>query len=754
VGRHQRQMTVAHNGARSRRGCEAQVTSVSYQSPRDREAQRRAAEELQSLQQVAREQAALRLGGIRSDEDQQQVIADLARTVERSRRGSRRWAAAVTEYSALLLQRFRQLSSRDLGDLVTAIQLLSEAGNNSRMKGAAEAARLATLVECLEEWQVMAQLAPPEGWPVAPSHVPDLDAMRRRLAAMVAAPARHRIRMLHACARVRAANEGPAAGYDDMVAAVALLPRVAGWGLSRRNRAKQVLAREQMQSNTAVTSDAAACAIAAGRPVDAIELLETGRGVMWDRLLHATIRAELRAVDRRLARRVERACRDLEKHGRPREISDPYQARDIASRQSTWPDTPGTAVTRRWGLVNRLTQGRLTQGRLTRRERQWERATNRAQSLLPDATFQRAQYLSHIRPAAAEGPVVAVVLSRFGCHALLVTIDNDEPQVVNLPALTVQGAQHNARQYLTALNNLTGREREAQIQATLHWLWETIAEPVFAALALPAGEDGENPRLWWCPSGPLAVLPLHAATPRPHEDSDNAETDPRAVSSYTPTLRSLISARKARDLRNSGSASREQERMLLVSVGHRAGQQALPATARFRDFLTDLIPAHHLTTLHGPKATTKNVKRALGRHRRAHFDCHGRQDPDTPTRTGLVLYDRDLTIDDLGEVRIRRPEFAFLAACSTAAPDHQNIDEMISVTSVLYYRGYQSVIGTMSPVLDTSTERVATQIYQWLAETPSPSGSAAGLLHDAVSQERRRRSNHPSTWVPFIHVGI
>lgn len=582
----------------------------------------------------------------------------------------------------------------------------------------------------------------------APSHVPDLDAMRRRLAAMAAAPARHRIHAFHACARARAADEGPAAGYDDMVAAVALLPRVAGWGLPRRNRAKQVLAREQLQGNTAVTSDAAACAIAAGRPVDAIELLETGRGVMWDQLLHATIRAELRAVDRGLARRVERACRDLEKHGQPRDTSDPYQARDIASRQSTWPDTPGTAVSRRWGLVIWLTQGRPA-----RRERQWERAAERAQRLLPDATFQRVQYLSGIRPAAAEGPVVAVVLSRFGCYALLVTIDSDEPQVVELPGLTVQGAQHNARQYLTALNTLSGREREAQIQATLHWLWDMIAKPVFDKLPLPTSEDGESPRLWWCPSGPLAVLPLHAATPRAHDGGDKATTGPQTASSYTPTLRSLISARKARDLRNSVSASREQERLLLVSVGHRAGQQALPATARFRDFLTNLIPTHRLTTLEGPKATTSNVKRALGRHRRAHFDCHGRQDPDIPTRTGLVLYDRDLTIDDLAEVRTRRPEFAFLAACSTAAPDHQNIDEMVSVTSVLHYRGYQSVIGTMSPVLDSSTERIATQIYQQLAETPPP-GSAAGLLHNAVSQERQRRPNHPSTWVPFIHVGI
>jgi CHAT domain-containing protein len=335
-----------------------------------------------------------------------------------------------------------------------------------------------------------------------------------------------------------------------------------------------------------------------------------------------------------------------------------------------------------------------------------------------------------------------------------VTADHDEPQVVKLPALTIDDAQRNARSYLTALNALTGREREAQIRTTLHWLWETVAGPVFAALGPTAGENGREPRVWWCPSGPLAVLPLHAATPRLRDGSDNDETDLKVVSSYTPTLRSLISARKARDLRTTSRSASNEERLLLVSVGHRTGQQALPATTRFRDFLADLIPADRLTTLHGPKATTGNVKRALGQHSRTHFDCHGRQDSISPSRTGLVLYDRDLTIDDLAEVRSERPQFAFLAACSTAAPDQRIIDEMISVTSVLHYRGYQSVIGTMSPVLDSSTERIAKEIYQWLAAAQSPPGSTAALLHRAVSHERQRRPNHPSTWVPFIHVGI
>ncbi len=723
------------------------TTVVYYQSAEEREAERKADEELKELQQSAREQAALRLDGVRSDKDRDQVIADLTKIVERSKRGSRRWAAAVTELSALLLQRFRQLSDPDLADLVTAIQLLTDAGDGGHLKGAAEAARLATLVECLEEWQVVDQLAPPEGGRVVPPHLPDLDAMRRRLAAMTAAPARHRIRVLHACARVRVADEGPAAGYDDMVAAVTLLPRTAGWGLLRNTGKQEALARVQMVNNAMLASDAAACAIAAGRPVEAIELLETGRGVMWDQLLHATIVAEVRNVNPRLARRLNRVSRDLERPGQL-QTPDRYQERDVVSQQATWPDTPSAMLASRWRLVNRLTEGRLKQ-----RERQWQRLAERAQSLLPDATFQRVQFVNDIKPAAAEGPVVALVLSRFGCYALLVTTDNDAPQVVELPDLTVQAAQHHAHLYLTALNKLTGQEREARIQASRHWLWKAVAAPVFDALPLPAGDGDEKPRLWWCPSGALAVLPLHAATAPPRGGGGKPETEQKVISSYTPTLRSLISARKARDLRASIDAPKP-DRLLLVSVGEHAGQRALPAAVRFRAFLSGLVPEDRLTTLSGPDATVKNVKRALNQHSSVHFDCHGRQDPDSPARTGLVLHDRDLTIDDLAEVRTRRPEFAFLAACSTAAPDHKIVDEMVSVTSVLHYRGYQSVIGTMSPVLDSSTERVAKEIHQRLLDTQPSSGLIATLLHHAVGEERRRHPAHPSTWVPFIHVGI
>ncbi|MFC5802605.1 hypothetical protein [Streptomyces formicae] len=58
---------------------------------------------------------------------------------------------------------------------------------------------------------------------------------------------------------------------------------------------------------TGLATDAAACAIDAGRPARALELLEGGRAVMWKQLLRTrSDRTELHEVAPRLARRMDR----------------------------------------------------------------------------------------------------------------------------------------------------------------------------------------------------------------------------------------------------------------------------------------------------------------------------------------------------------------------------------------------------------------------------------------------------------------
>ena len=60
------------------------------------------------------------------------------------------------------------------------------------------------------------------------------------------------------------------------------------------------------------------------------------------------------------------------------------------------------------------------------------------------------------------------------------------------------------------------KDRHA-ILDVLDWLWDVIAEPVLTALGhTSAPETGSPwPRVWWCPTGPLTVLPIHAAGHHP-----------------------------------------------------------------------------------------------------------------------------------------------------------------------------------------------------------------------------------------------
>ncbi|MEV0231903.1 CHAT domain-containing protein [Nonomuraea sp. NPDC050786] len=64
-----------------------------------------------------------------------------------------------------------------------------------------------------------------------------------------------------------------------------------------------------------------------------------------------------------------------------------------------------------------------------------------------------------------------------------------------------------------------------------------MTQPVLHALALPVGS-----RIWWCPTGPLTTLPLHA-TGRHRPGGTTTWAGEYVVSSYTPTLQALLRAR-------------------------------------------------------------------------------------------------------------------------------------------------------------------------------------------------------------------
>jgi CHAT domain-containing protein len=428
--------------------------------------------------------------------------------------------------------------------------------------------------------------------------------------------------------------------------------------------------------------------------------------------------------------------------------------------------------------------------------REWDELVGQVRTLKGFEDFLMPPKLEKLLPAAAAGPVVVLNISQWRCDALIVTASGVE--VKELPGLTAEAvgaqvdgylgelrrAEEVARAVLVPVGGPVGdspprpvalsaaaeqalqRARSARdhtLRSVLEWLWDQAAGPVLEVLDLdPPAPDQPWPRLWWCPTGPLTLMPLHAAGY--HTQEGRAHRDAvldRVVSSYTPTLRALLEAQdgnahQARRAADDKPALRDVPgeaagQMLIVALSDTPGQIPLPNVAREREVLTRLFAGGN-TLLNGSAATWEAVRAQLPQHSWVHFSCHGDQNLNDPSEGGILLHDRMLTIADISEGRYHGG-FAFLSACKTATGGITLPDEAITLAAALHYTGYRHVIGTLWSVHDQTAADVAESVYEDLTSAGvfEPS-RAAYALHLAV-RGLRDAGKSLSHWTPFTHTG-
>jgi CHAT domain-containing protein len=135
-----------------------------------------------------------------------------------------------------------------------------------------------------------------------------------------------------------------------------------------------------------------------------------------------------------------------------------------------------------------------------------------------------------------------------------------------------------------------------------------------------------------------------------------------------------------------------------------------------------------------------------------HFSCHGDQDLTDPSRGGILLHDRLLTIAEISEGQYHG-DFAFLSACKTATGGVTLPDEAITLAAALHYAGYRHVIGTLWSVLDATAATVAEAVYTDLTSVGifEPQ-RAAPALHSAI-KSLRDAGKPLSQWTLFTHTG-
>jgi tetratricopeptide (TPR) repeat protein len=635
------------------------------------------------------------------------TLAEMDETVDVSRRAvasvpssDRRWPLLLMNLARALRNRF--IRSRDLADLDEAVDAarqvvsLTAADHPDRCTHLHDLSRF--LYARYEQTKDAADVAAAiDGW--------------REAVAVPAAPPATRL-YAASCWGAAAMTAGRqwALAADGYASAVELLPLVAWRGLSRADREFWV------NDARGLGGDAAACAIAAGRPDRALELLECSRGVIWSQLLD--IRSDLAAL----------------------RAAEPELADEL----------DGT----RMGLAS----GSASRQRAA--AYRWDELVEAARVLPGFSSFMRPPTAADLRPAATGGPVVVINVSQWRCDAIVVTTAATE--IIPLPKLSRDEAWNKTREYVEAAEELEAEPDRLAAKITaeqvlaeiLQWLWDAVAAPILDALGY--GEDvqgdGPWPRIWWCPCGPLALLPIHAAGyHNPHGHSGGRSVIDRVVSSYTPTVRTLVTAHTA----DSGTTAKSlPDRLLMVAMPQTPGFPDLPYVGQERDRLAGIFPADRLTLLEGPAATRDTVGNALVSHRWAHFSCHGDQNLLNPSDAGILVSDGMVTVSDFISGNGSGGEWAFLAACKTATGGLTVTDEAITLTSALLYTGWRHVVGTLWTVIDSTTAELTADVYAELTRQGHlQTDEAAVALHRAVHKIRDAEPRHPSLWVPFVHSG-
>ncbi|YCK38213.1 CHAT domain-containing protein [Actinomadura sp. ATCC 39365] len=448
-------------------------------------------------------------------------------------------------------------------------------------------------------------------------------------------------------------------------------------------------------SLTELAGDAAACALETGRPQEALTLLEQGRGLLLSQALD--VQEDLRTL-----------------RARAPELAERLSALRIAVDEPSSREPGGRAA------------------------EEFERLVEEARALPGMAGFLRPPAVGDLLQAAAEGPVVVLNVSGHRCDAIAVTTDG--LLVIRLPGLDRAAATERARRFLTELTTayrpLRDRlGREQSLAETLGWLAEVVVGPVLEALRPHLRAAEGMPRVWWVPTGPLSVLPLHAAGWLPETSAIDS-----VVSSYTATIGALTRSRSA--------TPADRPRSALV-VLPQAAESPMRMPGAEREALTVARLLSPAVVLEGEQATRQHLLQELPGTDVLHFAGHSSTDADDATAGSLLLSDGRLRLRDMAAPS----RLTYLSACTTAAPGAAG--EPINLAVAAQLSGSQQAIATLWEVDDRAYADLAQAFYEELADANGTLDvdRSARALNAAARRLRERYPHIPSLWAAHVHVG-
>lgn len=506
------------------------------------------------------------------------------------------------------------------------------------------------------------------------------------------AAADQRMRAATLCGRLAAQAHRWSEAMESFTLAVELLPLVT--------RGKRVVASPVMQQRWAlIAADAAACALEAGEPDRAVELLEHGRAALMSDFLPAG--GEIGQLHRDLPELADGAVRLRRLLDRP-------------------PDEPA--------LVDVTTLDQDDRGDLAQA---WDDLLQDVREVQPE--HLRMTPFRDLASVGADGPVVMVNLSRYRSDALIVF--GGRALTVSLPGAGLQSAAEQTDTLLAAVE----RQDSQALAGVLDWLWHNVTRPVLDRMGYTrTPKDGQRwPRVWWSNMGSLTFLPLHAATAW----SGHGAMD-RVISSYTPALRTLVRA-KRQPLPDDG-------RPLVAAGSQEEIGWELP---RSNQILAQYWPSAEIASTESSSGS--DLLRMLPSHPWLHVCERSIQYPGQPA-AGVVLDrqppQRALSLLDMGHVSLEEAEFTYLGQCTTVIDTPSAA--AVTLAGALGFAGVTHVIGTLWGLDEQTSDQLHTDVYEKVfGGSEFTTDLSAYAVHQAAARMREQHPGDPTRWAAHVHVG-
>ncbi|KAG2115626.1 CHAT domain-containing protein [Suillus clintonianus] len=486
------------------------------------------------------------------------------------------------------------------------------------------------------------------------------------------------------------------------------------------------LRRELTRRHAELMLDAFSAAIRHKQPDLAVEMLEQGRLLLWTQLaLHRSILDDLRSCGEQGAR-----------------LADNFEQ-----------------------LNHRLERGQQHHREV---QKQRDAVITQIRRLDGFSHFLMHPSYADIQKAARDGPVIVVNASQYLCNAIII-FTTGQPALVPLPKITLADVARLASLFHDIVRYSgdpdPGRDRERRLINLLTELWDLVVSPVVDRL-LPHTPKGS--RIWWCPTGKFAALPLHAAGLHHGIELNLSQL---YISSYAPTLLSLI---KSRRTKSSNTPRRSSFVPSLTNfLKGRKGKSSRPSTPILTsstfaaicsdektediDMLRKVLPLTcTMTRITGANATYEHAIRAIREQPWIHFASRAEPNFDLPFESHFPLHDKPMSLleiaQTLAEVE-RPPEFAFLSVSHGSSGTERH--ETMHFPHALHLAGFQSVVGTMWAVDEEVTRRIASAFYHSVVvesrgavnctNAAKALSQALKMVEEGIPLEQR---------IAFVHVGV